>query len=80
MTGKSASFLEMQQAIIRYIQSNIPKDPNKAHIGKVQDGRVIIGNSSYLYVPTVDLYFGNGDKVACLRPDNTNSAVVVGVM
>ena len=80
MSGKSASILEMQQAIMRYIQNNIPKDPNKAHIGTVKDGRVIIGNSAYHYIPTVDMYFGNGDKVACLRPDNTNSAIVVGVM
>lgn len=80
MKGNSASILEMQQAIIRYIGSNIPPDPNKAHIGKVQDGRVVIGNAAYHYVPTVDTYFGNGDKVACLRPNNTNSAIVVGVM
>ena len=76
----AANFSAMNRAILDYIEAKMPEDPNKAHIGTVKDGRVIIGDSAYHYIPTVDMYFGNGDKVACLRPDNTNSAIVVGVM
>lgn len=76
----AANFSAMNQAIINYINSKIPKDQNKAHIGTVHGNRVIINNSSFGYVPAVDLYFGDGDKVACLRPENTSEAVVVGVM
>jgi len=76
----SVNFSTMNNAILRYIDSKIPKDPNKAHIGRVENGRVVIGESSYPYVPTVDLYFGDGFNVACIRPDNTNDAVIVGVL
>lgn len=78
--GLSADFSAMNKAIINYINANIPKDQNQAHIGTVSGKRVFIGNNSYSYTPAVDLYFGDGDKVACLRPDNSNSAVVVGVL
>lgn len=75
-----ANFSEMNRAIINYINANIPEDPNKAHIGTVSGNRVVIGDKSYSFIPTVDLYFGDGDRVACLRPDNSSQAVVVGVL
>lgn len=75
-----ANFSAMNRAIIAYIDAHIPKDTNKAHIGVVSGKRVIIGEKSYNYIPTVDLYFGDGSKVACILPENTNSAAVVGVL
>lgn len=75
----SANFSAMNRAIIDYIDSKIPKDINQAHVGIVNGNRIIIGNNSYGFIPTVDMYFGEGDKVACLLPANTNSAAVVGV-
>lgn len=75
----AASISRMQQAIIRYIQANIPKDQNKARIGTVNGSRVIIGNKSYPYTPAVDMYFGNGSQVFCILPDKGNQAAVVGV-
>lgn len=77
--GISADFLQMNRAILGYINSKIPKEPNKAHFGKIKGNRVIIGNNSYNFVPTVDLYFGDGDNVACILPENSNAAAVVGV-
>ena len=74
------NFSAMNSAILRYIDAHIPKDPNKAHIGRVENNRVVIGNSSYTFIPTVDLYFGDGSNVACIRPDNANEAVIVGVV
>mgnify|MGYP006872994922 CR=1 FL=1 len=74
-----ADFSDMNQEIINYIDSKIPKDINKAHVGTVQGDRVIIGNKSYSYTPTVDMYFGTGSRVACILPENSNSAAVVGV-
>lgn len=76
----SANFSAMNRAIIAYIDSKIPKDINKAHVGTVQGSRVVIGNQSFAYIPTVDMYFGDGDRVACILPENTNSAAVVGVL
>ena len=76
----SVNFSTMNRAIIDYINANIPADPNKAHIGTVSGNRIVIGEKSFPYIPTVDLYFGDGDRVACLRPENSNQAVVVGVM
>lgn len=75
----SANIQSMQQAIIDYIKANIPKDQNKAHIGRVSNGRVIIGNKTFSYLPAVDMYFGEGDNVACILPEQTNQAVIVGV-
>ena len=77
--GVSADFSQMNHAIIEYINANIPKDANNAHIGTVKGNRVIIGNKSYPYVPTVDMYFGDDDKVAVILPENSSSAAVVGV-
>ena len=76
----SADILAMQKAIINFVLANIPKDTNKALIGTVVGNRVVIDNASFGYVPAVDLYFGEGSRVACLRPDQSNSAVVVGVL
>lgn len=76
----SADKLAMQKAIMDYIWANIPKDKNKAQIGTIKNSRVVIGNTSYGYVPGVDLYFGEGSRVACIQPEQTNSAVVVGVL
>lgn len=75
----TSNIIAMQRAIISYIESRIPKDQNKAHLGRVTNGRVIIGNQSFLYTPAVDMYFGNGDNVACILPEQANIAVVVGV-
>ena len=79
MINKS-KIISMQDAIIDYIKSQMPQDKNKAHIGTVRKGRVVIDNESYPYIPTVDLYFGDGSQVACIRPENTNTAVIVGVL
>lgn len=75
----AVNFSAMNRAIIDYINAKIPKDPNQAHVGFVKNKRVIIGNKSYSYTPTVDMYFGDGDRVACLLPDNAISAAIVGV-
>ena len=76
----SADKLAMQKAIIDYIDSRIPKDKNKAQIGTIKNGRVVIGNNNFSYIPGVDLYFGEGSRVSCLQPEQSNSAVVVGVL
>ena len=76
----AVNFSALNQAIISYINSKIPKDPNKAYVGTVAGDQVFIGNKSYAFIPTVDLYFGDGDRVACILPDNLNSAAVVGVL
>lgn len=75
-----ANFSAMNRAILEYIKANIPKDTNNAHVGTVAGGKVIIDNKSYGYVPTVDLYFGEGSRVACILPDKSNYAAVVGVL
>lgn len=79
MASKSAALLEMQQAIIAYVKACLPKNPNKAKRGVVHGNRVVIGNKSYPYIPTVDMYFGEGDSVYCVLPDSGNMAAVVGV-
>ncbi len=76
--SKDNAILEMNNAIISYIKRNLPKDKNRAIAGRVQGGRVIAGNNSYPFIPVADIYFGNGDSVACLLPNSGNTAVVVG--
>lgn len=76
----AANFSAMNKAILDYINSKIPKDTNKAQIGTVAGNRVVIGNKSYDYIPTVDMYFGEGSRVACILPENSSSAAVVGVL
>lgn len=71
---------DMNQAIIDYIDAHIPNFKNRVQIGTVYGGRVVIGEKSYQYIPTVDMYFGDGDRVACILPEQTNSAAVVGVL
>ena len=75
----AANFSEMNRAILNYIDSKIPKDTNQAQKGVVQGNRVVIGNKSFSYTPTVDMYFGDGSRVACIIPDKSNNAAVVGV-
>lgn len=70
----------MQRAIVDYIKSNMPKDRNHAVSGVIMGDRVVIGNKSYPYVPTVDVYFGEGDYVYCILPDAGTVAAVVGVV
>ena len=77
--SESSSILRMQQAIIDYIEANMPEDPNRARIGTVKGKRVLIGNKSYPFNSTVDMYFGEGSQVYCLLPDKGNRAAVVGV-
>lgn len=76
---KSNNIIEMQNAVKDYIRRNLPIDKNKAVTGVVHGGRVIVGNSSYPFVPAVDIFFGEGDRVACILPDSGITAVVVGV-
>ena len=76
----NSNILSMQNAIIDYIKSQLPEDKNKAHIGTISKGRVIIDDQTFDYIPTVDLYFGEGSQVACIRPDKSNAAVIVGVL
>ena len=75
----SNSIAEMQNAIIRYINSKIPKDKNNAVTGIVHGNKVIVGKDTYPYIPAVDMYFGDGDHVACILPNDRNVAAVVGV-
>lgn len=75
-----ANFSAMNRAILDYIHSKIPKDQNQAKIGVVSGDRVLIGNKSFPYTPTVDLYFGDKSRVACIIPDKANYAAVVGVL
>ena len=74
------SIINMQNAIINYIQQNIPKIENKAVSGRIMGDRVVVGNKSYAYVPTIDVYFGQGDYVYCILPDDGSIAAVVGVV
>ena len=76
---KQNALLSMQQAIIRYIDFQMPKDTNRAFFGTVNGKRVTIGNRSYTFEPVVDTFFGNGDSVACILPNSGNTAAVVGV-
>jgi len=77
---QTISLSNMKQAIINYIQSNIPEEKNNAVSGRIKGDRVVIGNKSYPYVPTVDVYFGEGDYVYCILPDGGQIAAVVGVV
>ena len=78
--SSNATMKNMQNAVTDYVEANLPKDINKAKFGVVQGNKVIIGNKSYGYVPTVDLYFESGDRVACILPDSGNIAAVVGIL
>ena len=77
---KQNNVFAMQKAIVDYIRSQIPSDPNKAHISTFRRGMVTIDNETFSAIPAVDLYFGDGDRVACLRPKDSNEAVIVGVL
>ena len=75
----SSAITAMQAAIIRYIDSKIPKDINKAQTGIV-DGKNIHFSTgrTFKYDAVTDIPFGDGDKVVCLVPDGSNTAAVVG--
>lgn len=78
---KDYAILKMQQAIIRYIESRIPKDTNKAQTGIVDNGRIHLANGKTLKLdPVTDIYYENGSRVACIIPDSGKIAAVVGVV
>jgi len=78
--AQNSSITSMQQAVISYVKKNLPKDKNKAVTGIVRGNKVIIGNRSYHFIPTIDVYFGDGDRVVCVLPDSGNVAAIVGVV
>lgn len=78
--SKYQAISSMQTAIMRYIDSKIPKNLNKAQIGIIDGRKVHLTNGrTYRTEPVVDSYYGNGSRVACLIPDSSNTAAVVGV-
>lgn len=76
----SPAILAMQNAIIQYIKSQIPKDTNKAKVGIISGNRVIIDNQSYRFDPVTDDYFANGSRVYCVTPNSGRTAAIVGVV
>lgn len=78
--GKSSTVKDMQIAVVNWALAHLPKDSNKAHFGLVRGNSVIINNKSYPYAPAVDLFFQDGDRVACIMPDSGNIVAVVGVL
>ena len=68
----------MQNAIIRYINSKIPKDTNKAQVGTVNGKYITVGNRTYYGDPVTDSYYGDGDRVYCLLPNSGRTAAVIG--
>lgn len=78
MNSERAKY-NMQQAVLAYVKKNMPKDQNFAHLGRVSNGRVIVGYRSYHYISTVDDYIGDGSNVYCILPKGTKAAVIVGV-
>ena len=78
--SKESAIAAMQHAILRYINSRIPKDKNNALFGIVDGGIVHLADGRNLkYETTTDIYFGDGSKVACIVPDSSNKAAIVGV-
>lgn len=78
--SKAQAISSMQTAIIRYIDSKIPKNSNQAQTGIIKGNKVLLTNGrTYLTDPITDIYYGDGSKVACLIPDGSNTAAVVGV-
>lgn len=76
----SNDILEMRYAVKQWVLNHLPKDKNKAVTGVVHGNKVVIGLHSYPFIPAVNMYFADGDSVACLLPDSGNVAVVVGVL
>ena len=71
----------MQKAIIRYIDSKIPKNLNKAQTGII-DGKNVRstnGRTYYRAEPVTDNYYNDGDKVFFIVPDGGGKAAIVGV-
>ena len=70
----------MQTAVLRYINSKIPKNSNQAQTGIIKGNKVLLTNGrTYRTDPVTDIYYGDGSKVACLVPEGSNTAAVVGV-
>lgn len=70
----------MQDAIIKYIEARLPKNINQAKVGVIDGKKVHLTDGRTLnFEPVTNIYFGSGSKVACLVPDNSNTAAVVGV-
>lgn len=69
----------MQRAVRDYVRANMPEAPNKSKMGIVRGQHVLIDQKLYRFIPTVDLYFSDGDAVCCILPDEGNVAAVVGV-
>lgn len=76
--SKASSFSAMQRAIIDYINSEIPKDINRARTGTISDGNILIGNKRYRADFINDMFYQDGDNVVCLLPQDGNFAAVVG--
>lgn len=76
----SANIKDMQESVVDWVKANMPRDINRAYFGTVHGNKIIIGNRSYDYIPTVDLYFEDGDSVACIMPNGGNTVAVVGVL
>ena len=76
--AKSSAISNMQQAIVRFIKENLPKDKNQAQVGTVRGIKVTIGNKSYSYSTAVDMGIYDGDTVYCLVPDSGNTAAIIG--
>ena len=74
----SGALSGMQQAIVKYVQSNLPKDRNNAVVGSIQGGNLVIANKTYACNPLVDDFFLNGDKVLCLLPESGRTAAIIG--
>ena len=70
----------MQKAIIRYIDSKIPKNLNKAQTGIIDGKNVRSTNGrTYRAEPVTNIYYGNGSKVTFIIPDGGGTAAIVGV-
>lgn len=71
---------QMQQAIIRYLNSKQPKEKSVGAVqGIYKNGKILIGNKSYYADIAVDMPVKDGDSVWCLIADNKTTAVIVGM-
>ena len=77
--SEESAKLSMQNAIIKYIDSKIPKNNNQAQIGTISGGYVrSTDGRTYRAEPTVNIYYGDGSKVVYAVAGNT--AAVLGVV
>ncbi len=78
--SKYQAISEMQSIIMKYVDSKIPKNINKAQTGIVVGKKVhLTSGKTFRFEPVIDAYFASGSKVACLVPDSGNFAAIVGV-